>query len=190
MRPEDILDAIGEVDEAYIRQAKQKKSSYKWIIGTAAACLALALAIPAVGVASNSDSFGNESARDEIWNEMAEQQESQDIAIESGVFDQKDYPENWCQAEIHEYGSETVMAYCVEKSMELQAVLKRISARDSDSIYEEPDAWDYSIQMTDSEGNVTKYVLRDNGLYNCTEFEYRILDAAELASLREAMGLA
>lgn len=49
MRPENILDAIGNVDDTCIKNAKEKKTSRKnyWIsVGAMAACLALVVAIP------------------------------------------------------------------------------------------------------------------------------------------------
>lgn len=51
MKPEDILDAIGNVDETCIKKAKEKKKSNKavWITVTSiAACLALIVSIPYV----------------------------------------------------------------------------------------------------------------------------------------------
>lgn len=49
MKPENILDAIGNVDDICIKNAKEKKKSRKnyWIsVGAMAACLALVVAIP------------------------------------------------------------------------------------------------------------------------------------------------
>lgn len=49
MRPENILDAIGNVDDTCIKNAKEKKKSRKnyWIsIGVMAACFALVVVIP------------------------------------------------------------------------------------------------------------------------------------------------
>lgn len=49
MRPENILDAIGNVDDTCIKNAKEKNKSRKnyWIsVGTMAACFALVVIIP------------------------------------------------------------------------------------------------------------------------------------------------
>ncbi len=49
MKPENILDAIGNVDDTCIKNAKEKKKSRKnfWVsIGAMAACLALVVVIP------------------------------------------------------------------------------------------------------------------------------------------------
>lgn len=49
MRPENILDAIGNVDDTCIKNAKEKKKSKKnyWIsVGAMAACFALVVVIP------------------------------------------------------------------------------------------------------------------------------------------------
>ena len=51
MKPEDILDAIGNVDDICIKKAKEKNKSRKnfWIsAGVLAACLTLAVGIPAI----------------------------------------------------------------------------------------------------------------------------------------------
>lgn len=49
MKSNDILDAIGNVDDEYVKKAKEKQRSVKpvWImVGTLAACLMLAFIIP------------------------------------------------------------------------------------------------------------------------------------------------
>lgn len=51
MKPDDILDAIGNIDDVCVKKAKAKKKSHKavWItIGSIVACLALVVCMPYV----------------------------------------------------------------------------------------------------------------------------------------------
>ncbi|MCH5198827.1 MAG: hypothetical protein J1E34_07975 [Oscillospiraceae bacterium] len=50
MKAGDILDAIGNIDEACVKRAKEKTKSHKpvWIVGCVAACLAVAVFVPFV----------------------------------------------------------------------------------------------------------------------------------------------
>lgn len=74
MRPDDILDAIGNVDDECVKKAREKKKNHKafWItLGSAAACLIIALIIPALsrfGVSENSTSnITNDTAVEETY---------------------------------------------------------------------------------------------------------------------------
>lgn len=82
MRADDILDAIGHVDEVYVRRAKEKRRYRKavWITaGSLAACLLLAVLLPGVVThfagSSGGDLPGDEPthdveivpAYDDIW---------------------------------------------------------------------------------------------------------------------------
>lgn len=80
MKPDDILDAIGNVDDACVERAKKKSRSTKsvWItVGSLAACLVLVLCIPMIiipsqggeSAAPNADGEGNEMAIhwDDVW---------------------------------------------------------------------------------------------------------------------------
>lgn len=69
MRPDDILDAIGNVDDIYVKRAKEKKKSYKrvWVtMGSLAACLAVVILSVGIrgfmlggdGTISTEDRFG------------------------------------------------------------------------------------------------------------------------------------
>lgn len=52
MKPEDILDAIGDIDDKYITQAKEKKHKHTALtFGAVAACFIILLLIPTLGVA-------------------------------------------------------------------------------------------------------------------------------------------
>lgn len=52
MKPEDILDAIGDIDDKYISQAKEKKHKHTALtFGAVAACFIILLLIPTFGVA-------------------------------------------------------------------------------------------------------------------------------------------
>jgi len=56
MKPENILDAIGNVDDTCIKEAKEKKKSQKtyWIsISALAACLALVVGVPYISKTMN-----------------------------------------------------------------------------------------------------------------------------------------
>lgn len=78
MKPDDILDAIGNVDDVYIKKAKEKKKAHKvmWIaISTIAACLALFVVSPMLlffggfGATAPKDSVGNEMKAEwgDVW---------------------------------------------------------------------------------------------------------------------------
>lgn len=56
MKPDDILDAIGNVDEACVKKAKEKRSHKAlWItIGSLAACLLVILILPRMNMSSDS----------------------------------------------------------------------------------------------------------------------------------------
>ena len=63
MKREDILDAIGNVDDACIKRAKEKKKSHRklWIaIGSLAACLLVVFMLPAIVLSGGYGSSFNE----------------------------------------------------------------------------------------------------------------------------------
>ena len=66
MKPDDILDAIGNIDEACVKKAKEKKKSHKalWIaVSSFAACLVIALILPSIVM--NFSGYGNAEVDDD-----------------------------------------------------------------------------------------------------------------------------
>ena len=79
MKPDDILDAIGNVEEIYVKKAKEKKKSHwmTWIaVSSIAACVAVMIGIPFLsfflhGAGSSAPPGGAEDAatlvRADVW---------------------------------------------------------------------------------------------------------------------------
>lgn len=185
MTPEEILDAIGDVDEAYIQKAKKRKP-YQLFAAAAAACLALAVLLPAMG---GGFSAKNESSDIKIKVDQENYQEIQDIAQESGTPDDRPHEEDWCQAEIREQGGETVTAFNKTTSATIRRILESLTAEDSIGAYSEPEERGWLIRIKDAQGAVTEYVLQDNVLYDCTNRGCYTPEETALLKLREAMGL-
>lgn len=52
MKPEDLMEALGDIDDKYIKKAKEKKRKHiGWVIGTLAACFIIVIALPFIGIA-------------------------------------------------------------------------------------------------------------------------------------------
>ncbi len=80
MKPHDIFDAIGNVDETCVMKAKEKKKSHKklWITASSiAACLALIICLPIIFMSMNN--MGNDAPanpNDNQGGEMALEQDN------------------------------------------------------------------------------------------------------------------
>ena len=48
MKADDLLDAIGEVDDVWVKRAKEKKKTHRalWAVGTLAACICIVMMLP------------------------------------------------------------------------------------------------------------------------------------------------
>lgn len=198
MTPEDILDAIGEIDETYVRKAKAvKPRKVIFSLAAAAACLTLVLLMP-FGI-----SAGNESAADENkkWpdtmgeNELVESgtpesdKTHQDIAIETAPAGD-DLHGSVFQAQIREYGSEIITCLGTELSEKLYQVLEQVKAENQGiSGAVDLGLWGYQIDMRSDEGTVTKYILQDHCLYDQTNGWYYVMNDGDLALLLAAMGV-
>lgn len=196
MTPEDILDAIGQIDETYVKKARAAKPR-KVIFGLAAvaACLTLVLLMP-FGISAGNESAENDVLRDQetgaLQLESGSEEcygPSQDIAIETGPAGDCEY-EPYNRAVIREYGSEIATCLGAELSAELREVLEQVKA-ESECKQAAVDLAQrgYLINMKDDGGTVTEYLLQDNRLYDLTNSRHYILDEANLKLLLEAMGV-
>lgn len=82
MKPHDIFDAIGNVDETCVMKAKEKKKSHKriWITASSiAACLALIICLPIIFISMNNmgtDKNNTAGPNDSNNGEMAMEQDN------------------------------------------------------------------------------------------------------------------
>lgn len=82
MKPHDIFDAIGNVDETCVMKAKEKKKSHKklWITaGSIAACLALIICLPIIFMSINNmgtDKNNTAGPNDGLGGEIAMEQDN------------------------------------------------------------------------------------------------------------------
>lgn len=70
MKLDDLLDAIGEVDDVWVKRAKEKKKTHRalWaVVGTLAACICIVMMLPKGILNDSSNQAQDEEIYKNIW---------------------------------------------------------------------------------------------------------------------------
>lgn len=175
MKPEELLDAIGTVEDIYIKKAKEKQKSYKkcWIIIASAACFAALVCLPVFLLSTMRMGSANPG-------EMAPPLENGlsrvEITYINGIVQEKiTYNADEYIEPLVEY-----ITHIIDKKQGIE--YPRTDTND------DLDPNDIDIYLFDSAGNtVAAYLLNQNSLFDYRTFTVYKLSDEELSELQKLL---
>lgn len=175
MKSEELLDAIGTVEDIYIKKAKEKQNSYKkrWIIIASAACFAVLVCLPVLLLSTMRMGSANPG-------EMAPPLENGlprvEISYINGIVKEK------ITYDTDEYIEPLVEYITLTIDTKQGIEYPRTDTND------ELDQDDIDIYLFDSAGNiVAAYLLNQNSLFDYQTFTVYKLTDEELSKLHKLL---
>lgn len=202
MKPENILEAIGNVDDSCIKNTKEKKKPRKkyWVsVGAMAACLALVVVIPFVSQTKHG------TGPNELQDPVADPLDERNLGPQNPDIQNKDVSKQYafsCIKVYYNFNNKLKLAprqHTLENTEMVNVLeyMETIIANNKEGISYNNNDWNYEVQEKDVVINCldgeyklqAEYLLTDNSLFDYqTNTEYT-LSEEEVKQLKELLGV-